>query len=50
LSQVAVDGVKVAKSKISVKTPVITLTEAIEIIPMSEVAAKMMMEAPEWKK
>ena len=50
LSQVAVDGVKISESRISVKVPVITLTEAIEIIPMNEAAAKMMMEAPEWKK
>lgn len=50
LSQVAADGVKIAESKISVKVPEITLTEAIEIIPMSKTAAKMMMEAPEWKK
>lgn len=50
LSQVAVYGVNIAESRISVKVPVMTLTEAIEIIPMSETAAKMMMEAPEWKK
>ena len=50
LSQVAVDGVNLAESKISVRVPEITLIEAIEVIPMSELAAKMMMEAPEWKK
>lgn len=49
LSQVAMDGVN-KNSKISVIVPEITLTEAIEIIPMSKKAAKQMMEAPEWKK
>ena len=50
LSQVAVDGVDIANSKISIIVPEIQLTEAIEIIPMSEKAAKMMMEAAAWKK
>ena len=50
LSQVAMDGVDLANSKISVIVPKITLTEAIEIIPMSEAAAKTMMEAKSWKK
>lgn len=49
LSQVATDGVRLSGSKISVIVPEITLTEAIEIIPMSETAAKMMMEAEAWK-
>ena len=50
LSQVAVDGVDLKNSKISVVVPEITLTEAIEIIPMTETAAKQMMEAESWKK
>ena len=50
LSQVAMDGVDLANSKISVIVPKITLTEAIEIIPMSETAARTMMEAKSWKK
>ncbi len=50
LSQVAVDGVDLLNSKISVIVPEITLTEAIEIIPMSETAAKTMMGAESWKK
>jgi len=50
LSQVAVDGVDIANSKISVIVPEIQLTETIEVIPMSEKAAKSMMEAVAWKK
>ena len=50
LSQVAIDGVTVAGSKISVAVPEIILTEAIEIIRMSEKAAKQMMEVEAWKK
>lgn len=49
LSQVAVDGVKLSGSKISVIVPEITLTEAIEVIPMSKQAATTMMEAEAWK-
>lgn len=49
LSQVAVDGVKLSGSKISVVVPEITLTEAIEIIPMSQTAAASMMGAEAWK-
>jgi len=49
LSQVATDGVRLSGSKISVIVPRITLTEAIEIIPMSEKAATSMMEAEAWK-
>ncbi len=49
LSQVATDGVRLSGSKISVIVPKITLTEAIEIIPMSEKAATSMMEAEAWK-
>jgi hypothetical protein len=50
LSQVAMDGVDLDNSKISVPVPVITLLEAIEIIPMSPEAGKSMMEAQSWKK
>jgi len=50
LSQVAMDGVDLSGSKISVPVPYITLTEAIEIIPMSTDAGKTMMEAQSWKK
>lgn len=50
LSQVAMDGVDLSGSKISIPVPEITLTEAIEIIPMSSEAGKMMMEAKSWKK
>ncbi len=49
LSQVARDGVRLSGSKISVSVPKITLTEAIEIIPMSKEAATSMMEAEAWK-
>lgn len=49
LSQVATDGVRLSGSKISVIVPKITLTEAIEIIPMSEEAATSMMGAEAWK-
>ena len=49
LSQVAVDGVRLSGSKISVIVPKITLTEAIEIIPMSQTAATEMMNAEAWK-
>lgn len=50
LSQVAMDGVDLSGSNISVVVPEIILTEAIEIIKMSEMAAKQMMGAPAWKK
>lgn len=49
LSQVAVDGVKLSGSKISVIVPEIILTEAIEVIPMSKQAATTMMKAEAWK-
>ena len=49
LSQVATDGVRLSGSKISVIVPEIILTEAIEIIPMSEKAATEMMNAEAWK-
>ena len=50
LNQVAMDGVDLSNSKISVKVPFITLTEAIELIPMTPNAGKSMMEAKPWKK
>lgn len=49
LSQVAVDGVNIPGSRISVIVPKIILTEAIEIIPMSEAASASMMAAKAWK-
>ena len=46
----AVDGVAYPKEcKFSVALPVIILTEAIEIIPCTEKAAKCILEVPEWK-
>jgi len=50
LSQVAIDGVNLNESKISVTVPTITLTEAIELIPMSKKASAQMMGAAPWKK
>ena len=50
LSQVAVDGVDLANSKISVAVPEILLTQVIEIITMATNAAKQMVEAKAWKK
>ena len=50
LSQVAIDGVDLDNSKISIAVPEITLGRAIEIIPMSEKAATQLFEAEEWKK
>ena len=50
LSQMAVDGVKKPENcKFSVTVPEIILTEAIEIIPCTEKAAKCILEVPEWK-
>lgn len=49
LSEVAVNGVELKNSKITVNVPEILLTEAIEIIKMTEKAAKQMMEAKPWK-
>ena len=48
LSQVAEKGVGLA-SKLSVAVPEIVLTEAIEIIPVSEKAAKNLTELPAHK-
>ncbi len=50
LSQVAMDGIDLSGSKISISVPQITLGRAIEIIPMSDAAATQMIEAEEWKK
>ena len=50
LHQVAMDGVNLSGSKISVPVPEVTLTEAIELIPMSEAAGSKMMEAKSWRK
>jgi len=50
LSQVAIDGVDVGNSKISIAVPEITLGRAIEIIPMSAKAATQLFESEEWKK
>lgn len=50
LSQVAIDGIDLSGSKISIAIPEITLGRAIEIIPMSQKASKQMFEAEEWKK
>jgi hypothetical protein len=49
LSQVAIDGVA-EESKISVAVPEITLTEAIEIIPMSRNASDSMIRIKTWKR
>lgn len=50
LSQVAVDGVDLSGSKISIAVPEITLGRVIEIIPMSVKSATQLFEAEEWKK
>jgi len=49
LSQIALEGVK-GESKISVAVPSIILTEAIEIIPITEVAKKNLRGVTIWKK
>ena len=49
LSQVAIDGVDLANSRISVFVPEITILGVIEIIPMSTKASKQMLEAESWK-
>jgi len=50
LSQMAVDGVsKPDDCKFSVPVPIITLTEAIEIIPCTDKAVKSINGVPEWK-
>jgi len=49
LSQVAMDGVA-ADSRIAVELPEIELTDVIEVIPCSEVAAEFFQGAKAWKK
>ena len=49
LNQVAIDGVDLANSRISVSVPEITILGVIEIIPMSTKASKQMLEAESWK-
>ena len=49
LNQVALDGVDVSGSKITLAVPMITLTEAIELIPMSLAAVTNMVGAKPWK-
>ena len=51
LSQLATDGSsELSKCKYSVTVPEILLTEAIEIIPMTEKAKSQMEGAKRWKK
>jgi len=50
LSEVAVNGVELSGSQITVIVPTITLTNVIEVIPMSLTAAKQLMEAKTWQK
>ena len=47
LSQVAVDGCK--SQKFTVAVPVITLTDAVEIIPCTDKAKKVLDSIAEWK-
>ena len=49
LSQVAMDGVG-KDSRIAMELPEIELTDVIEVIPCSEVAAKFFKGAKAWKK
>lgn len=50
LSQMAINGVsKPDDCKFSVPVPIITLTEAIEIIPCTDKAVKSINGVPEWK-
>ena len=50
LSQVAIDGVDLGGSRISIAVPEILIARVDEIIPMSVKAAKQMLEAKEWKR
>ena len=50
LSQIAVNGLPKENQKISVAVPEIILTEAIEVISMTEEAIERLSEVPEWKK
>lgn len=49
LSQVAMDGVA-PDSRIAIEIPEIILTDVIEIIPCSAIAAEFFKKAKEWKK
>ncbi len=49
LSQVAMEGVG-SSSLIAMELPMITLTDVIEVIPCSDVAAKFFQGAAPWKK
>jgi len=49
LSQVSIDGVGDG-SRIAMEIPEITLTDAVEVIPCSEKAAKFFKAAKAWKK
>jgi len=48
-SQIANDGVATSRSRITQVTPTHFVSDAIEIIPMSEKAEKNIMEAPVWQ-
>lgn len=50
LSQVAIDGVDVVKSRIAIELPEIQLTDVIEVIPCSEKSAQLFKTAEAWKK
>jgi len=51
LSQVAIRGItEDEENRISVIVPEITITQVIEIIPLSEEIFQQMMEYSEWKK
>ena len=50
LSQLSVDGANDVKNcKFTVPVDEITLTEAIEVIPCTSKAEKMIKECPEWR-
>ena len=49
-SQIAVDGIDAATSKVTVTAPVKTITDAIEIIEITEKAAKNLLNQPIWSK
>jgi len=51
LSQLSVEGVKEPeKCKFPVEVPEVTLTQAIEILPVSAAAKKSIAEVPVWKR
>jgi len=49
LSQVAMEGVS-SNSRLAIEVPEIELSEAIEVIPCSEKARKVLMSLTVWKK